>query len=82
MSDHLLGMLEPSLVLQIDCNAGCPPAVTSHGDEKTRILGAFANCRRTKVTFCKSLTNYAADDVGGADAFRLAQAVASALRLG
>ena len=41
MSSHLLGGLEPSVVLQIDRDAGCPPGVTSDGGEKTRWLAPF-----------------------------------------
>jgi hypothetical protein len=41
MSSHLLGVLEPSVVLQIDRDAGCPPGVTSDGGEKTRWLAPF-----------------------------------------
>jgi hypothetical protein len=29
MAGHLLGVLEPSVVLQINRDAGCPPSVTS-----------------------------------------------------
>ena len=45
MSGHLLGVLEPSIVLQVDRDAGCPPGVTSDGGKKTRRLGPFSNCR-------------------------------------
>jgi hypothetical protein len=41
MSSHLLGMLEPSVVLQIDRDAGCLPSVTSEGGEKARWLAPF-----------------------------------------
>ena len=43
MSGHLLGVLEPSVVLQVNCDAGCPPGVTSDGGEKTRRLGPLPN---------------------------------------
>ena len=36
MAGHLLGVLEPSVVLQVNRDAGCPPGVTSDGCEKTR----------------------------------------------
>jgi hypothetical protein len=44
MSGHLLSVLEPSLVLQVNCDAGCPPGVTSDGGKKTRRLGPLSNC--------------------------------------
>jgi hypothetical protein len=31
MSRHLLGVLEPSVVFQVNRDAGCPPGVTSGG---------------------------------------------------
>jgi hypothetical protein len=34
MSGHLWGVLEPSVVLQVNCDAGRPPGVTSDGGEK------------------------------------------------
>lgn len=36
MAGHLLGVLEPSVVLQVTRDAGCPPGVTSDRVEKTR----------------------------------------------
>ena len=39
MASHLLGVLQPSVVLQINGDAGCSPGVTSNGGEKTRCLG-------------------------------------------
>jgi hypothetical protein len=39
MSGHLLGMLEPSVVLQINRDTGCPPGVTSDwGQSGTRLF--------------------------------------------
>ena len=35
MAGHLLGVLEPSVVLQVNRDAGCPPCVTSDRGEKT-----------------------------------------------
>jgi len=43
MSGHLLGVLEASVVLQVDRDAGCTPSVTSDGGEKTRRLGPLPN---------------------------------------
>src|SRR5258708_23513100 len=43
MAGHLLGALEPSVVLQVNRDAGCPPGVTSDGGQKTRRLGPFPN---------------------------------------
>ena len=36
-------VLEPSVVFQVNRDAGCPPGVTSNGREKTRRLGPFPN---------------------------------------
>ena len=36
MAGHLLGVLEPSVVFQVDRDAGCPPGVTFDRGEKTR----------------------------------------------
>src|ERR1700730_18454524 len=44
MPGHLLGVLEPSVVFQVNRDAGCPPSVTSDGGEKTCRLGPFSNC--------------------------------------
>jgi hypothetical protein len=44
MAGHLLGVLEPSVVFQVDRDTGCPPGVTSDGGEKSRSLGPFSNC--------------------------------------
>jgi hypothetical protein len=35
VSSHLLGMLQPAIVLQVNRNACSPPGMTSHGGEKT-----------------------------------------------
>ena len=43
MAGHLLGVLEPSVVLQVNGNTGCPPGVTSDRGEKTRRLGPLPN---------------------------------------
>jgi hypothetical protein len=43
MAGHLLGVLEPSIVLQVNRDAGRPPGVTSDGGEKTRRLGPLPN---------------------------------------
>ena len=43
MSGHLLGVLEPSVVFQVNRDAGCPPGVTSDGGQKTCCLGPFPN---------------------------------------
>ena len=40
MAGHLLGVLEPSVVLQVNRDTGSPPDVTSDGGEKARRLGA------------------------------------------
>jgi hypothetical protein len=36
MAGHLLGVLKPSVVLQVDRDTGRPPSVTSDGREKAR----------------------------------------------
>jgi hypothetical protein len=43
MSGHLLGVFEPSVVLQVNRDAGCPPGVTSDRREKTRRLSPLPN---------------------------------------
>jgi hypothetical protein len=43
MSGHLLGVLEPSIVFQVNRDAGCPLRVTSDQSEKTRRLGPLPN---------------------------------------
>ena len=44
MPGHLLGVLEPAVVLQVNCDTGCPPGVTSdRGKKKTRHLGPLPN---------------------------------------
>ena len=43
MSGHLLGVLEPPVILQVNRDAGCPPGVTSDRSEKTRRLGPLSN---------------------------------------
>src|ERR1700719_3702674 len=43
MAGHLLGVLEPSVVLQVNRDAGRPPGVTSNGGEKTCRLGSLSN---------------------------------------
>ena len=35
MPGHLLSVLEPSIVLQVNGDAGCPPGVTSDGGKNT-----------------------------------------------
>jgi hypothetical protein len=45
MSSHLLGVLEPFVVLQVNRDAGRPPGVTSDWGEKTRRLGPLPNSR-------------------------------------
>ena len=45
MSGHLLSVLEPSVVLQVNRNTGCPPGVTSDEGEKTGRLGPLPNSR-------------------------------------
>ena len=41
MASHLLSVLEPSVVLQVNRDARCPPGVTSNGGEKTCRLARF-----------------------------------------
>jgi hypothetical protein len=43
VSGHLLGVLEPSVILQVNRDAGRPPGVTSDRGEKTRRLGPLPN---------------------------------------
>jgi hypothetical protein len=57
VSGHLLGVLEPSIVFQINRDAGCPPGVTSDRREKTRRLGPFSNSRSGVVAVKSSSGN-------------------------
>jgi hypothetical protein len=43
MAGHLLGVLESSVVFQVNRDAGCPPGVTSDGGEKTSRFGPLPN---------------------------------------
>jgi hypothetical protein len=43
MPGHLLGVLEPSVVPQVNRDAGCPPGMTSDRREKARRLGSLSN---------------------------------------
>jgi len=43
MAGHLLGVLEPSVVFQVNWDSGCPPGVTSDSGKKTRRLCPFSN---------------------------------------
>jgi hypothetical protein len=43
VAGHLLGVLKPSVVLQVNRDTGCPPCVASDGGEKTRRLGPLPN---------------------------------------
>src|ERR1700741_437882 len=45
MAGHLLGVFEPSVVLQINRDAGRPPGVTSNGGQKPRRLGPLPDSR-------------------------------------
>ena len=45
MPGHLLGVLEPSVVFQVNRDAGCTPGVTSDGGQKTRGPGPLPDSR-------------------------------------
>jgi NADPH-dependent curcumin reductase CurA len=34
MSSHLPGVLQPAIVFNVNCDASCPPGMTSHGVRK------------------------------------------------
>ena len=57
MAGHLLGVLEPSVVLQVNSNAGRTPGVTSDRGEETRCLGPFPN-RSPSVVAIQSTSRY------------------------
>ena len=63
MPSHLLGVLEPSVVLQVNRDAGCPPGVTSDGGEKARRFGPLPNCSpgvvsvKARPVTCRSKPN-------------------------
>jgi hypothetical protein len=44
MASHLLGMLEPAVVFQVNGDACCSPGVTSDGGEKPCRFGPLPNC--------------------------------------
>jgi hypothetical protein len=54
MAGHLLGVLEPSVVLQVNRDASCPPGVTSDGRQKARRLGSFSNWVKFQQRYQKS----------------------------
>ena len=41
MASHLLGVLQPAVVFQVNGDAGCSPGVTSDGGEKAAALARF-----------------------------------------
>jgi hypothetical protein len=69
MASHLLGVLEPSIVFQVNRDAGRTPGVTSDWGEKARCLGPLASSehveriqyslhsslKRTPLAFCAAL---------------------------
>jgi hypothetical protein len=57
MASHLLGVLEPAVVLQVNRDTGCPPGVTSHRSQKTRRLGPLPN-RSPGVVAIKSSSGH------------------------
>ena len=57
MPGHLLGVLQPPVVFQVNRDAGCPPGVTSDWGEKTRRLGPLPN-RSPGVVSVKSLSRH------------------------
>jgi hypothetical protein len=57
MAGHLLGVLKPSVVLQVYRDAGRPPGVTSDGGEKTCRLGPLPDSRPCVVAL-KSSSGY------------------------
>jgi hypothetical protein len=57
MSGHLLGVLESSVVFQVDRDGGCPPGVTSDWSEKARRLGPLPN-RSPGVVAVKSSSSH------------------------
>jgi hypothetical protein len=57
VSRHLLRVLQPSFVLQVNGDPGCPPGVTSNGGEKAGRLGPFSN-RSPGVVPVKSSSGY------------------------
>jgi hypothetical protein len=57
MPGHLLGVLQSSVVLQVNRDTGSPPGVTPDGCEKTRRLGPLAN-RRPGIVFWRQSWNW------------------------
>ena len=59
MASHLLGVLQPAVVFQVNGDASCSPGVTSDGGEKARRFGPLSYCspalprlRARPVTVC------------------------------
>jgi hypothetical protein len=57
VSRHLLGVLQSSVVFQVNGDTGCAPGVTSNGGEKAGRLGSFSN-RSPGVVPVKSSSGY------------------------
>ena len=57
MASHLLGVLESSVVFQVNRDASCPPSVTSDWSQKTRRLGPLPN-RSPGVVAVKSSSGH------------------------
>src|SRR5580704_5319313 len=65
MPGHLLGVLESSVVFQVNRDARRAPGVTSNRRKKTSRLGPFSNCRpgvvpiKSSAGHCRSKRIYA-----------------------
>jgi hypothetical protein len=57
MPRHLLGVIEPSVFLQVNRDAGRPPSVTSDAGKKTRALACLPN-RSPGVVAVKSSSGH------------------------
>jgi hypothetical protein len=79
VSRHLQGVLQPSVVLQVNGDPGCPPGVTSNGGEKAGCLGPFSN-RSPGVVPVKSSSGYCCSSRINALEQRLAAPKACCLR--
>ena len=64
VSRHLLGVLQPSVIFQVNGDAGCSPGVTSHGVSREistkkprKIIGKFTAVTTSSSRRCRTLAN-------------------------
>ena len=60
MAGHLLSVLEPPVVLQVNRDPGCPPSMASDGGQKTRRFGPLPDRSPGIVSDAKLFANRSA----------------------